>query len=86
VSARALPARRSSSALLLGAISPENERIVSLFSSGKLSSIGAKATSILSILAAASANFDARHRKTQSREIPKPKSQGNSKAEKEEGF
>jgi len=38
------------------------------------------------MLAAASANFDARHRKTQSREIPKPKSQGNSKAEKEEGF
>jgi hypothetical protein len=60
--------------------------MVSLFSSGKLSSIGAKATTILSILAAASANFDARHRKTQSREIPKPKSQGNSKAQKEEGI
>jgi hypothetical protein len=55
----------------LGAISPENERTVSLLSNAKLSSIGAKATTILSILAAASANFDARHRKTQSREIPK---------------
>jgi hypothetical protein len=60
--------------------------MVSLFSSGKLSSIGAKATTILSILAAASANFDARLRKTQSREIPKPKSQGNSKDQKEEGI
>src|SRR5436309_15912928 len=56
VSARARPARRSSSALVLGAISAESERTVSLFSSGKLSSIGAKATIILYILAAASAN------------------------------
>src|SRR5207249_10202512 len=58
VSARARPARRSSSALALGAISAENERTVSLFSSGKLSSIGAKATIVLSILAAASANTE----------------------------
>src|SRR6266480_1908482 len=52
VSARARPARRSSSALLLGAISAENERTVSLFSSGRLSKVSAKATMILSILAA----------------------------------
>src|SRR5438046_8748015 len=58
VSARARPARRSSSALVLGAISAENERTVSLFSSGKLSSIGAKATIVLSILSAASANTE----------------------------
>src|SRR5438045_9472577 len=56
VSARARPARRSSSALVLGVISAESERTVSLFSSGKLTSIGAKATIILSMLAAASAN------------------------------
>src|SRR5882724_8544050 len=63
VSARARLARRSSSALFLGVISAENERTVSLFSSGKLSSIGAKATILLSILAAASANFDAQQSK-----------------------
>src|SRR5207248_2145665 len=64
VSARARPARRSSSALLLGAISAENERTVSLFSSGRLSKVGAKATMILSILAAYPQTSMRRHNAT----------------------
>src|SRR5436305_4603537 len=64
VSARARPARQSSSALLLGAISAENERTVSLFSSGRLSKVGAKATMILSILAAYPQTSMRRHNAT----------------------